>query len=108
MSKQHICYSVRNVKKIKCQHDLDSAPALSIQGNAFAGLITDQFLYLRASTGAPPLHISLTFERTVASCTPLVAFVPLNWLSPVVPRSCLLWLKSHLMSPIYGTYATDK
>ena len=22
MSKQHICYSVRNVKKMKCQHNL--------------------------------------------------------------------------------------
>ena len=26
MSKQHICYSVRNVKKMKCQHNLVPAP----------------------------------------------------------------------------------
>ena len=39
----------------------------------------------------------LAFELAVASCTP---FVPLNGLSPVVPRSCLLWLKSHLASPL--------
>ena len=31
----------------------------------------------------------LVFERPIASCT---SFVPLNWQSPVVPRSCLLWL----------------
>ena len=41
-------------------------------------------LYLRASTGAPPLHTLLTFEGAIASCTPLVPFVANPPLTPSI------------------------
>ena len=43
--------------------------------------------YLRASTG----------HRPYTYCSPFVPFVPLNWLSPVVPHS---WLNLPLASPV--------
>ena len=84
--------SKKDERQVAIRPRLSSRPSVFLRGYPL--------LYLRASTGASPLHISLTFcafELAVASCTPLVPFV-----AKIPLTSCLSPLASYAsrLSPL--------